>query len=221
MAHPNEQLQDELSQSLRKDGKGWDIRLFEDQIKITTFLCHHCRSVCNDAVELSCHHNDNDIFVYCNDCLCDLIQDNDNKCPINKHNSPIIAPLRALRRQISQSMIICPYCIQYKQQKQSLLKDDANNQQQIMDTINNMEGKEEGLMEDDHGSGCLWKGTLNDLLTSDHFNQCTMRYNPSFGKDLIIRKLQEKVQDPDKQIQQQIKLSTELKIKLDLVIEKN
>ena len=217
-----QQLQDELLSILRSDGKGWDIGLFEDKIKITTCLCHHCGSVCDKAVELGCDHEDNDIFIHCNNCLSDLIQDNDGKCPINKHENPIIAPSRAIRRQISKSTVICPYSTQYAQQ-QKLGKNIRNLPQQIMDTIecNDDEGKEEGMVVNNKKIGCEWKGTLNDLLTKDHLNQCMMKYNPSFAKDLFIKKLQQEVKDKNQQIQYQIKVSSELKLKLDLTIEKN
>ena len=109
---------------LKVDKRGWNICLFEDNSKIRACLCNHCKSVCRDAVELGCDHEDKDIFTYCNSCLSDLIQNNNDKCPINNHENPIIFSLRSNRRQILTSIVICPYSVEFKQ----MSKEIGNNQ---------------------------------------------------------------------------------------------
>lgn len=57
---------------------------------MSTCLCANCNSVCCDAVELGCDHQDNEIFPYCNECLSELIKNSDGLCPIKKHTHPSI-----------------------------------------------------------------------------------------------------------------------------------
>ena len=186
-------LQEGLLSLLKIDDNGWNIELFQDPIKMNACLCNHCGGVSCNPVELSCDHDDNDIYVYCHTCLSNMISDNDDKCPINKHDKPIIVSSRALRRHISRSMIVCPYSVHCKQ-------------------AYNEEGKQEGIAS--NNSGCKWKGTLHDLLTTDHLNKCIKRYDAAFSKDINIAKLEKQVKAQQTQID-------ELKSKLDATIEEN
>eukprot|EP01083_Nonionella_stella_P168165 567022_1 len=96
--------------------------LFKDQRQIAFCLCIHCDSVCRNAAELGCDHDDDDILLYCKNWLQLLIRDSDGKCPINAHPNPSIHLNRAIQRQITKSIVICPYSSQYK-----MLKTTQNN----------------------------------------------------------------------------------------------
>ena len=89
---------------------------------------------------IQCDDDDNDILIYCKQCLCELIEDYDNKCPINNHTNPSIIPSQGIRRQISKSIVICPYSLQYKQ----FQRNTCNDLQHIIDTAgySNEEAKE-------------------------------------------------------------------------------
>eukprot|EP01084_Bolivina_argentea_P276295 471431_1 len=93
-----ETIENEVIELLKTDSKGWTVALFEDQIKITTCLCASCNHICCDAVELACDHDDDtDIYPHCKNCLNNLIEDNNNKCPINLHYDPVIIPIITIR----------------------------------------------------------------------------------------------------------------------------
>eukprot|EP01083_Nonionella_stella_P280801 955363_1 len=102
-------LSEHLISLLKVNGNGWNASLFEDQneVNFDRSLCGNCKEVCRDAVELGCDHDDDDIVLFCNACLNDLISTNGNKCPINQHLDPIAIPLRYLRRQILKSAVLC------------------------------------------------------------------------------------------------------------------
>ena len=69
--------------------------------------------------------------------------------------------------------------------------------------------------------GCEFRGTLNVLLTTDHLNNCITKYNPSYAQRMTIEKLQNKVSNQQQQIEQQIKILSELKLKLDIKMKEN
>ena len=202
------EVNQQLENSLKVDNKGWNIAIFDDKIKLSTCVCAHCNSVCCDAVELGCDHQDNEIFAYCNKCLTQLIEDNDGLCPINKHKNPSIVPSRLLRGQILRSMVICPYSIHYQEQNNK-----QNQNPNVIDTIGNDDDQKEGICRN---KNCEWKGTLNDLLNTDHLKKCTLSNNPSMIYEEKIKDYEKKLQQKHDQIQQQIKKMTELKLKLDL-----
>ena len=114
---------------LKEDGKGWKMSLFEDDV--SKLLCAHCGSVPCNAAELGCDHDDDDILMYCHQCLRDVIQQNGGKCPLDGHSEPVISPSRASRRQISRSSVFCPYSRAYKQRAVRI--DHGNGQ--IVDTV--------------------------------------------------------------------------------------
>eukprot|EP01083_Nonionella_stella_P190293 704784_1 len=116
----------DLLSLLKVNNKGWNIALFKDTNNVSDYLCAHCNSVCCDAVELGCDHDDNDIFLHCKQCLSDLIINNDNKCIINSHINPSLTSVRATRRTISKSAVVCPYSTQFK---------TRINNTQIMNTV--------------------------------------------------------------------------------------
>eukprot|EP01084_Bolivina_argentea_P297860 513226_1 len=177
---------------LKIDDRGWNISLFEDKNRISASLCEYCKSVCCDAVELGCDHDDNEICSYCKECLIDLVKHNENKCPINQHDNPVISPVRSVRRQILKSLVICPYSIKYKQQQ--LKMNDKNNDGNVVDTIgyDEKEGIAPQNNEDKNNKnieGCNWTGTLNDLITK-HLSECVAKYEPSFTRMIKIKKLE-------------------------------
>eukprot|EP01084_Bolivina_argentea_P284207 486998_1 len=176
--------ENELIKLFQINGKGWKLDLFENENQLTHVLCAHCSSICRDAVELGCDHDDVDIFLHCNDCLSELICNNNTNCPINNHLNPIIIPSRSTRRLISKSILLCPFSIQYKQKN-----NNYNCDQQIIDT-NNSEQKE-GLNEQTI-KGCKFKGTIDDLL-KNHISQCIQIYNPLYIQNIIVNKYKNKI----------------------------
>ena len=194
---------------LKVDGKGWNIALFEDKMKITACICHHCKSVCRDAVELGCDHEDDEIFTYCEMCLSNLVEDSNGKCPIDGHENPIIFASRAMRRQISKSTVICPYSEEFKQINDDNAKDKLSHNQSVIDTPGNNNDNnqnKEGYVEGMTGNinGCIWKGTLIDLIKSKHLKACTSKYNPTFFSDITIHKLRQRLKDKEHQIEEQM-----------------
>ena len=83
-----QEVEKDIIDSLKVDGNGWSISLFDDQSKASMCVCDHCKSVCCDAVELACAHEEEHILLYCHKCLKQLIEDVDGNCPIDGHELP-------------------------------------------------------------------------------------------------------------------------------------
>eukprot|EP01083_Nonionella_stella_P063346 164611_1 len=186
-------------------------------------LCGNCKEVCRDAVELGCDHEDEDIILFCNSCLKDVISTNANKCPINQHFDPIICPVRSVRRQILKSSVLCPYSVQFKKRNRNQNVENA----MVMDTIGY--GQEEGAQvaaaSDIIVDGCKWKGTLSELLNNDHLHQCSMEYDAIHIQKLRMEKMQNENESLQKIIQQQmqkidaLQAKKQLEVKTDLEAE--
>eukprot|EP01083_Nonionella_stella_P011393 32384_1 len=183
--HDTALLQTAITPLLQVDNYGWDSHLFEDQNQISFCLCVHCNSICRNAAELGCDHAYDEILLYCKDCLQLLIQDNDGKCPINEHLNPSIHSSRATQRQISKSVVICPYSTRYKMLKRAQSIDDN----QITDTIGS--DQKEGLIPNQADPGCNWKGTLKELIDT-HMVECTKANNPLFVSQIRVKELCDK-----------------------------
>ena len=97
---------EEILSVLKIDDNGWNAKLFQDKNAVNNVLCRNCNGVCRDAVELGCDHDDDDIFLFCDKCLKELIKDNDNKCIINNHSNPEISANRSQRRSV-RKMTVC------------------------------------------------------------------------------------------------------------------
>ena len=87
-------LEQEITSLLKVNDKGWNINIFKDQNKMKEYLCAKCQSVCCNAVELGCDHKDEDVYVYCQDCLHKEIKHHLDKCPIDEHEDPIVSAPR-------------------------------------------------------------------------------------------------------------------------------
>eukprot|EP01083_Nonionella_stella_P143330 445308_1 len=176
----------ELASLLKiNEHKGWEISLFEDQNKISEYICTNCTGICCNAVELGCDHDDADICSYCEQCLHQLITDNDSKCPINDHTDPHITPARSIRNRVLKAAVLCPYSMAYKRKRIYL-----NKVPQLMDTMND---EQEGSVANQNAlnvdiKGCNWNGTLMDLL-HHHLPGCVQQYDVSFHQKIQIREL--------------------------------
>eukprot|EP01084_Bolivina_argentea_P285179 488983_1 len=196
----NEQLtKNEIVPLLKIGDRGWDIKLFEEETKMSTCICANCNGICCDAVELGCDHEDDDIFLYCNGCLNDLITTNDNKCPINKHNNPNIISNRSIRKQISKAIVTCPYSITYKTKGVQMDGNanvvdtmggydakDANQGQNLAVYQQQVYGNEQPLKQNNF---CSWRGTLTELI-NEHLVECTKSNNPAFKLNKRIKELE-------------------------------
>ena len=151
MASEEHKAEDEettmLLNLLKFDNKGWNMALFQDKMKITTCICQHCKAICRDAVELGCDHKDDEIFTYCEICLSNIVEDKNGKCPINNHDNPIIFSSRSMRRQISKSIVICPYSAEFIQMNKHNMNEKVPDNQQIMDTPGHENQMNEGNVE--------------------------------------------------------------------------
>eukprot|EP01084_Bolivina_argentea_P224192 379170_1 len=207
MAQPTEDsTKKELLSLLKIDEKGWNIALFENNVKHC--LCAHCGSVCCDAVELGCEHEEDDIFLYCKCCLSELIRDNDNKCMITSHINPPLIAARATRRQISKSTVMCLYSREYKL-KNAIKKNDVG---QIIDTpTDEKEGHQSVPIKENENNICQWKGTLSDLINK-HIFICAKKNDPTFILNMKI----EMLKNENSQLKQQIKM-----LKNELNIQQN
>jgi hypothetical protein len=138
---------------LTSNGKGWKVELFLGNEKYT-YTCAACNNICNKAVSLDCdlsaeedNDNDNEVEVdvdedddyneqsghlieelelYCEICLKQLIQQNKNLCPISDHSNPKYNANGFIRRRIMEAKVVCPNSVQYKQ-IQAQVKDDKFN----------------------------------------------------------------------------------------------
>eukprot|EP01084_Bolivina_argentea_P217898 369881_1 len=195
---------DEFTSFLKINNQGWNSKIFVNQNNILSFLCTNCQSICCDAVELGCDHNDSDIFLYCSTCLKLLINKNRNKCPINSHENPIITIPRSTRRQISNSIVICPNSTIFLQKHHH-----KNDNLQVIDTSNNHNEKEGCSIniDDNTSKGCDWKGTLHELLTGKHLAQCMEQYPTENVKIKQLQneiiKLHKIIDEKDQKIKQQ------------------
>eukprot|EP01083_Nonionella_stella_P212684 767804_1 len=144
----------ELLSLLKVDNKGWNVALFENEMKISAAMCAVCSSICVEPVELSCEHNYQDTYLYCNQCLHELIASNDGKCPIDNHKDPKIVPNRAMQRQISRATVICPYSTDFRVAQQTKKEPEPkqgiapqnkenDNKKEIIDTMGAMINDEE------------------------------------------------------------------------------
>eukprot|EP01083_Nonionella_stella_P283779 965853_1 len=149
---------------LQNKGKGWKIDLFsEDNVK-KEYVCCYCDNICKDTVELSCDadHDDDDIQLYCQQCLETVLSSNDGNCPINNHAEPTFAPSRRIRSKIKKAKVLCPNSVQYQQQK---LNESGN----VIDTGDEKEGSNiAGAMK--RIKGCEFNGCLSELL--GHISGC-------------------------------------------------
>eukprot|EP01083_Nonionella_stella_P032733 89574_1 len=195
-------LSKHLVSLLKVNDNGWNVSLFQNQNVVDTALCGNCKEVCRDAVELGCDHDDDDaIVLFCDSCLKDLISTNGNKCPINQHLDPIVSPVRSARRQILKSAVFCPYSTQYKRRNKNVNIDN----EVVIDTIgcDQKEGAPVAAAADDIVDGCDWKGTLDELLKSDHLHQCTLKYDATGIQKLQMEEMEHENQSLHKIIQQQ------------------
>eukprot|EP01083_Nonionella_stella_P032734 89576_1 len=203
-------LSKHLVSLLKVNDNGWNVSLFQNQNVVDTALCGNCKEVCRDAVELGCDHKDNEIVLFCDACLKDLVLTNGNKCPINQHLNPIAIPVRSARRQILESPVICPYSAEYKRRN----KNENIDNEVVMDTIggDQKEGAPVAAASDEIIDGCTeWKGTLDALLKSDHLRQCTLKYDFTAIQKLQMEEMEHENQSLHKIIQQQ-KQTIEAKI---------
>eukprot|EP01083_Nonionella_stella_P177124 621702_1 len=102
----------------RKDGHGWNIKLFANKKKASQKLCGQCKNVCFDAVQLICsdQNDDNDDgetddeheVDYCKDCLTAYLQANSNKCPICNHPNATMRDIPYIRDRINRLRVVCP-----------------------------------------------------------------------------------------------------------------
>eukprot|EP01083_Nonionella_stella_P046481 124483_1 len=149
---------------LQNKDKGWKIDLFsEDNVK-KEYVCCYCDNICKDTVELSCDadHDDDDIQLYCQQCLETVLSSNDGNCPINNHAEPTFAPSRRIRSKIKKAKVLCPNSVQYQQQK---LNESGN----VIDTGDEKEGSNiAGAMK--RIKGCEFNGCLSELM--GHISGC-------------------------------------------------
>mmetsp|Transcript_38967 Transcript_38967/g.62215 ORF Transcript_38967/g.62215 Transcript_38967/m.62215 type:complete len:496 (+) Transcript_38967:102-1589(+) len=179
-----------IVQTLKREKKGWDLPLFECSQKVSNQRCEHCKSVCCDAVELGCDHDDNDVFLYCHQCLNEMIQNHNNQCPINGHKNPIISPNRVSRRQILKSTVFCPYSSTYMLRKKQMTNLEQMNDQ-IIDTIGaDAIDQKEGQKPTEDENQCGWKGTLHELI-HNHLEGCAKRHDPVLVCKLEIERLKQ------------------------------
>ena len=205
---------------MKSHDKGWDIRIFIDSAKISSCICNACNSVCCDAVELGCDHNDEDIYLYCDKCLNAIIESNHNNCPIDNHAIPVIYPSRAARRQISKSMVHCPFT---KSNSIAKIKRHGAENAHVIDTL--FEDEKEGndyqnvaiyqqqIYKNDQlalkmnaqsslKSKCNWQGTLNDLINK-HMKECCFANKDSLFENEQLKRLQQENKDLKSKLQAQ------------------
>eukprot|EP01083_Nonionella_stella_P018944 52704_1 len=173
---------------LKVDNYGWNPLLFVDQHQISLCLCAHCNSICCNAAELGCEHDFQDIRLFCKDCLSNLIEDSDGKCPLNLHPNPSISLNRAIQRQISNSIAICPYSRTYKMRREAQNNNDDH--AEVVDTLGNHSDQKEGRLPN-ASNGCSWKGTLKDLI-DNHMFECTKVNNPLLVSQTRVKELRDK-----------------------------
>eukprot|EP01084_Bolivina_argentea_P020982 38978_1 len=164
---------EEFEGLLQVNGKGWNEKLFVSKVP-NICRCQSCKHICKDAVELGCDHDDAEIDAFCKQCLSDVLESNNNTCPINSlHVNPPVVSARTLRRQILNLKVHCP-------------NGDANKQNDVNFAVfDTLEEKEGGNMRYERNSdrkGCSWSGTLKELI-SNHIQNCIV-----VSSDVIIDK---------------------------------
>eukprot|EP01084_Bolivina_argentea_P208356 355267_1 len=181
----------EIVRTLKIGNKGWNIQLFENQNKLHPYVCGICELVCCAAVELGCAHSDDNIFLYCEQCLKELIAVNDGKCPINGHDNPIIIPNRSCRRQTSKLKVNCPYSVAYKSANNLSISHNDNGL--IVNTPGYDDDIKEGVQQNQtqipSDGACQWRGTLKELI-NNHIIECTTINNPNIAFKIKVNSLQ-------------------------------
>ena len=219
MSHRSDKIDSEILELLQVDKMGWNVSLFKDPIKASGYLCDNCGSICRDAVELGCDHDDEEIVLYCNDCLRVLIQDNDGKCPLNSHSDPIVTLNRSTRRQILRATAICPFSALYKSRlnKQQQQNDGIGG---VMVTAGGDEEKEGNIApgayetkenDNNNDKSCEWSGSFKELI-NNHVKQCIATNDPTF----VIKIENDKLKKENTELKQE-----NMKQKEDLIAMRN
>eukprot|EP01084_Bolivina_argentea_P297191 511957_1 len=198
---------DELLSTLQINGKGWNPKLFISKIP-DVFTCQSCNSVCKDAVELGCDHDDSEIDAFCKQCLVQTIKSNNNQCPINAaHKNPSIASARSLRKQILSLKVHCP---------NGKHKDDIAENMVYDTSVDQKEGGNIGVQNNNNKQQCNWNGTLKELI-SEHIQNCNV-----LSDDVIVQKIKrltQKIGDiaalVNKSNVDNDSVTNELKVKID------
>jgi len=193
---------------LKTDGKGWNVALFEPSPNLGNLLCEHCKSVCCGAVELGCRHSEHEleIFLYCHQCLNEMILNNNHKCPLNQHAHPVIYPNRVSRRQILESMVHCPFSFGSDMKATQY---DGIGHAMVIDTPG-ADTKSEGLTTSASkrilSGACSWKGTLLDLI-ANHLEQCTRQHDTASVHQSDTKALHEQIQNLQSELSTQIEVN--------------
>ncbi|ETO09120.1 hypothetical protein RFI_28269, partial [Reticulomyxa filosa] len=67
-------------------GKDW-VLLTTKPDKVNPLVCHICKQIANNAVELHCdeHENAEQVYLFGEECLQSYLKQNNDKCPIQQH----------------------------------------------------------------------------------------------------------------------------------------
>ncbi|ETO06354.1 hypothetical protein RFI_31043, partial [Reticulomyxa filosa] len=68
--------------------KNW-VSFLHEQDSLKEFECLVCKQITNNAMKLACkeHKNDNEVMLVGEECLNRYLEENDNQCPIDDHDS--------------------------------------------------------------------------------------------------------------------------------------
>lgn len=209
---PNKHLLDKL---LSSQSKGWKIDLFQ---KIEDdYICVACHNVCKQAVALDCifeneadEHKDDEIQLYCEICLKQILSDNNNICPISNHSDPVprYTSNRLARRHILRALVFCPYSVQFQQH----LKEGQSSSS--APSINKPE------IQNIHD--CQYIGNLGNLI-EEHIHECIEKHFKNSKNSIIANQSTEHLLQilNEKYIAQENELKSQKEIILKLKEEMN
>ncbi|ETO23957.1 hypothetical protein RFI_13203 [Reticulomyxa filosa] len=89
--------------------KNWVLHLNQEE-QINYFICLVCKQVVNNPVEINCpqHEDTDEILIAGENCLKQLLINNNNTCPIQSHDGCQYSIIRSVRQLINDITVMCP-----------------------------------------------------------------------------------------------------------------
>ncbi|ETO32183.1 G-protein beta WD-40 repeats containing protein [Reticulomyxa filosa] len=135
--------------------KNWILKLKQPK-QINHLMCLICGQIANNPIEISCpeHEKLDELLIAGENCLKQYLNNNNNVCPVQPHDSCQYVKSKVAQRQIAELNVICP--MQFEQSVQQ----SSQHQQTIM---------------------CNFKGKIKDL--NDHLeNSCPIKLSNCWFK---------------------------------------
>ncbi|ETO20633.1 viral A-type inclusion protein [Reticulomyxa filosa] len=142
--------------------KEW-LSLTNKQQKLNMLICCICNQITNNAMELHCneHEKADQVYLVGEECLQNYLKQNNEKCPIQQHDRCEFSQGKAVRKLVSELLVICPRQFDLnKRQSNKGIKfgEDEENWSKLNPNSNSK-----------NNCNCNYKGKMKDL--KDHMDK--------------------------------------------------